>query len=297
MTANHPERIFGLRDPVARIRCWSMIDEDRAFPSARQDADAAERVRDLPQTRSPSYRLAFTDRDFLFRDELRGVRLELELLKADLALQHAEVDSTIVVFGSARAAAPESPNAKELDELADDYDDARRFGRLVAQAPAVNGRRFVIATGGGGGIMEAANRGAQEAGANTIGFNIVLQTEQAPNRYITPELCFQFHYFAIRKMHLLMRAAALVCFPGGFGTMDELFETLTLIQTGKIARIPVLLFRAEWWKRTINFDALAVEEMVSPGDLQIFQYVDSAEEAWQAIRDFYGDANGPRSEP
>ena len=143
--------------------------------------------------------------------------------------------------------------------------------------------------------MEAANRGAREAGAHTIGFNIVLQTEQEPNRHITPELCFQFHYFAIRKMHLLMRAAALVCFPGGFGTMDELFETLTLIQTGKIAPLPVLLFRPEWWKRVIDFDALAVEEMVSPEDLQIFQYVESAEQAWQAIRDFYGDGDAPGS--
>ena len=273
-----------------------MVEEDRAFPSARQDAEAAERVRDLPQTRSPSYRLAFVDRDFLFRDELRGVRLELELLKPDLALREAEIESTIVVFGSARAPGPDALNAKALKDLANDYDNARRFGRLVAQAPPVAGRRFVIATGGGGGIMEAANRGAQEAGANTIGFNIVLQTEQAPNRHITPELCFQFHYFAIRKMHLLMRAAALVCFPGGFGTMDELFETLTLIQTGKIAPIPVLLFRPEWWKRMVSFDALVVEEVVSPGDLQIFQYVDSAEQAWQAIQDFYSDGDVPQSE-
>lgn len=269
-----------------------MADEDRAYPSARQDAEAAERAVDLPQTRSPSYRLAFADRDFLFRDELRAVRLQLELLKADLALREAGVESTIVVFGSARAPDPESPEAKELGDLAADYGEARRFGRLVGESAAVDGRRFVIATGGGSGIMEAANRGAQEAGAITVGLNIALQAEQAPNPYITPELCFQFHYFAVRKMHLLMRAAALVCFPGGFGTMDELFETLTLMQTGKIARIPVLLFRPDWWKRTINFDALAVEEMVSPKDLRIFQYVESAEAAWQVIRDFYGEGGG-----
>jgi uncharacterized protein (TIGR00730 family) len=262
-----------------------MTDKKNVCSAAQGDLEAAENARDMPQTRSPSYRPAFADTDFMLRDELRGVRLELELLKADLALEDAGIESTIVVFGSARA--PEETERGTPDPRVDDYRQARRFATLVAESPLSDGQRCVIATGGGGGIMEAANRGAHEAGDPTIGFNIVLKTEQVPNPYITPDLCFQFHYFGLRKMHLLMRAKALVCFPGGFGTLDELFETLTLIQTGKVAPMPVLLYRSVWWKQMINFDMLVAEGMISPEDLSIFQYVESADEAWQIIRDFH----------
>ncbi|MFN3231353.1 MAG: LOG family protein [Alphaproteobacteria bacterium] len=264
-----------------------MTEKDSPFPSAQQDLEAAESKQDIPQTRSPSYRLAFADTDFMLRDELRGVRLEVELLKADLALDDAGIDSTIVVFGSARGPAPDEEGGGQPGEKHEDYRAARRFARLVAESPPVAGQRFVIATGGGEGIMEAANRGASDAGKPTIGFNIVLKTEQAPNRFITPDLCFQFHYFGLRKMHLLMRARALVCFPGGFGTLDELFETLTLIQTEKVAPMPVLLYRAAWWKQLINFDLLVDQGMISSEDLKIFRFVETADEAWAIIRDFY----------
>ncbi len=268
------------------------------FPSAREDERAARRRKDTPQTRSPSYELAFTDQDFLLRDELRPVRLQLELLKPELALQAAGIESTIVVFGSARAPSPEdlarSGDAVPADPRgrtaeAADYDEARRFARLISQGSGGRDPRSVIVTGGGPGVMEAANRGAQEAGARSIGLNIVLPFEQAPNAYVTPELSFQFHYFAIRKMHFLMRAQALVCFPGGFGTLDELFETLTLIQTRKIAPIPVLLFRESWWRRVIDFDALAEDGMIARDDLDIFRFVGDAEEACAAIDAFYED--------
>ncbi|UCH73987.1 MAG: TIGR00730 family Rossman fold protein [Rhodospirillales bacterium] len=258
-----------------------------AFPSARQDEEAARHFRDTPQTRSPSYRLAFADPDFLLREDLRPVRLQLELLKPELALQEADIVSTIVVFGSARTPPREGPAA---DERMRDYEEARRFARLMSERERNNGLHSVIVTGGGPGIMEAANRGARESGARTIGLNIVLPHEQAPNPYITPELSFQFHYFAIRKMHFLMRARALVCFPGGFGTLDELFETLTLIQTGKIEPIPVLLFREAWWRRIVNFEAIAEAGMIAPEDLEIFQFVETAEAACDLIDAFYGKA-------
>ena len=255
-----------------------------AFPSARQDEEAARHFRDTPQTRSPSYRLAFADPEFLLREDLRPVRLQLELLKPELALQEANIVSTIVVFGSARTPPREGPSA---DERMRDYEEARRFARLISEREINNGLHSVIVTGGGPGIMEAANRGAREAGARTIGLNIVLPHEQAPNSYITPELSFQFHYFAIRKMHFLMRARALVCFPGGFGTLDELFETLTLIQTGKIAPIPVLLFREAWWRRIVNFEAMAEAGMIAPEDLEIFDFVESADAACDLVDAFY----------
>jgi len=261
-----------------------------AFPSARQDEHAARHHKETPQTRSPSYRLAFSDADFLLRDELRPVRLQLELLKPELALQAADIQSTIVVFGSARAPSPEyAEAAASRAERAEDYETARRFARLVSEHSKRDGLQNVIVTGGGPGIMEAANRGAHEAAVRSIGLNIVLPFEQAPNGYITPELSFQFHYFAIRKMHFLMRARALVCFPGGFGTMDELFETLTLIQTGKIVPIPVLLFRESWWRRVVDFEVLAEEGMISRADLDIFKFVETAEEAVAMIDAFYGD--------
>jgi uncharacterized protein (TIGR00730 family) len=257
----------------------------RPFPTARDDEAAARRAKDTAQTRASSYRLAFADPDFLLRDELRPVRLQLELLKPELAFQEEGIESTIVVFGSARTAAPEdSAGSPEKIAL---YEEARRFARMMSERKAPDGLRNVIVTGGGPGIMEAANRGADDAGQRSVGLNIVLPHEQAPNSYATPELSFQFHYFAIRKMHFLMRARALVCFPGGFGTMDELFETLTLIQTGKVVPMPVLLFREAWWRRIVNFEAMAEEGVISPGDLDIFRFVETAEEARAAIEDFY----------
>jgi len=259
----------------------------RPFPTARDDEEAARRARDTPQTRSPSYRLAFSDPDFMLQDDLRPVRLQLELLKPELAFQEEKIESTIVVFGSARIPAPED-GAGDPEKIAI-YEEARRFARMMSERKPHDGLRDVIVTGGGPGIMEAANRGAHEAGGRSVGLNIVLPHEQAPNPYATPELSFQFHYFAIRKMHFLMRARALVCFPGGFGTMDELFETLTLIQTGKVVPIPVLLFKEKWWRRIVNFEAMAEEGVIAHSDLKIFQFVETAEEARAAIVDFHGE--------
>ncbi len=291
-----------------------MIDPDRhgAFPTAGEDARTSEQAEDTPQTRSPSFQLAFADRDFLLRDELRPVRLQLELLKPELLLQEEAIVSTVVVFGSARlrdpdvaraelaaaeaaaAADPADPGrARRLETARRElvrskyYDLARDFARLISAAgQRSNGRRYVVVTGGGPGIMEAANRGAADVGAESIGLSIVLPHEQHPNRYITPKLSFQFHYFAIRKMHFLMRACALACFPGGFGTLDELFETLTLIQTGKIEPIPVLLFGEAYWRRIVDFEALVDEGAIAAEDLKIFRYVETPEEAWRIIADF-----------
>jgi uncharacterized protein (TIGR00730 family) len=280
----------------------------RIFPSAHEDARIAGRP---IAALSPSYRLAFQDPDFLLKDELRPVRLQLELLKPELALLEKKVESTVVIFGSARipdpvvAAAELKAARKKLRHQPDDgslkkalqfaerrlansryYEEARRLGNLIARNS--NNRRLVVMTGGGPGIMEAANRGAYEAGALSIGMNIVLPFEQLPNPYITPELNFQFHYFAIRKMHLLMRAKSLVAFPGGFGTIDELFETLTLVQTGKVRKkIPVLLFGKEFWDRVIHFQTLVDEGTISEEDLGHFSYVDTAEEAWTVIKRYH----------
>ncbi|MBE0425714.1 MAG: TIGR00730 family Rossman fold protein [Nitrospirae bacterium] len=279
------------------------------FPTAVEDAQAAELYVPTPQTLSPSYRLAYKDTDFLLKDDLRPVRLQIELLKPELILKEHKIESTIIIFGSARIPEPEvaqkqlaEAEAPAREEPADEmlarkakilrriaanskyYDDARRLSYLISQAnKASHNFKFVVVTGGGPGIMEAANRGAHEAGAESIGLNIVLPFEQKPNDYITPELCFQFHYFAIRKMHFLIRAEALVVFPGGFGTLDELFETLTLIQTRKISPIPVLIFGREYWERIINFNALVEEGTISPEDVNLFQYVETAEEAWGII--------------
>jgi uncharacterized protein (TIGR00730 family) len=258
------------------------------FPSAREDGRVAQSQERTPQTLSPSYRLAFDDPDLLLRDELRPVRLQLELLKPELALQEQGIESTIVVFGSART--PSSGAQPGAAERRRDCTEARRFARLVSERGREVATSPVIVTGGGSGIMEAANRGAHEAGVRSIGLNIVLPFEQVPNPFITPELSFQFHYFAIRKMHFLMRARALVCFPGGYGTLDELFETLTLIQTRRIEQIPVLLFREAWWRRIVDFEALAEEGMISPQDLGIFRFVESAEEACARIDAFYASA-------
>ena len=276
------------------------------FPSANEDAKAAQRHVDTPQCTSQSYRLAFQDQDFLLREELRPVRLQLELLKPELTLQEQQIESTIVIYGSARTMNPEEATIrleKVLEGLKKNpedyllkqelvkartgmansryYTEARKLGRLISEN--VEKYKHVVITGGGFGVMGAANHGAHDVGAKSIGMNIVLPFEQEPNPYITPELSFQFHYFAIRKMHLLMRAKALVAFPGGFGTMDELFEALTLIQTQKVKPIPVLLFGRRFWQKIINFEALVEEGTINAEDLSIFRYVDTAEEAWEII--------------
>jgi hypothetical protein len=276
------------------------------FPSAREAALSARLHIDAPQCRSASYNLAFQDVDFLLRDELRPVRLQLELLKPELVLQEQHIESTVVIYGSARITDPETAetrlvsaqaefNRSKEDPLAAKkvesarrtlensryYDEARKLGHLISSNTGKD--QLLVVTGGGPGIMEAANRGAHEAGMPSIGMNIVLPHEQAPNPYITPDLNFQFHYFAVRKMHLLMRAKSLVAFPGGFGTLDELFETLTLIQTRKVQPIPVLLFGRAFWERIINFDALVEAGTISAEDLKLFEYVETAEEAWEII--------------
>ncbi len=276
---------------------------ERVFPRARQDAASAEQAISTPQTEHPAYKLAFQDMDFLLREDLRPIRFQLELLKPELLLEEAQIASTFVMYGSARI--PEPAKAQAMLELATDdvsrkiaerlvaksryYDVARELAQIASRMPRDQAgmRQFVVCSGGGPSIMEAANRGATEVGAESIGLNIVLPHEQAPNPYVTPSLSFQFHYFALRKMHFLLRARALAAFPGGFGTFDELFELLTLIQTGKIKPIPVLLFGREFWEKVVNFQALVDEGVVSQRDLAIFTYVESAEEAWDVVRNFY----------
>ena len=258
-----------------------------------------------------AYRLAFADPEFLLRRETRGIRFQLEMLKPDLDQQAQGIDNTIVVFGSARFPDPQaaqaqlaqarlSGDAKALAQAERDvrnaghYDQARLFGRIVAEhssrLPPKD--RLFICTGGGPGIMEAANRGAHEMGAPTVGLNIALPHEQEGNPYISPSLCFKFHYFALRKMHFMIRAKALVAFPGGFGTLDELFEILTLVQTGKSEPVPVVLCGSEFWKRLINFDMLVEEGVITAGDLDLFTFVDTPEAAWEAIQSFYRLENG-----
>ena len=263
--------------------------EDRAYPFPHSDEDAAraKHIPDTPQTRSPSYQLAFTDRDFLLREELRPVRLQLELLKPQMLLDEAGVESTVVMFGGARIPSPENAadaRTPTLAKLSAYYEEARLFAReMTRRSLETGGREFVITTGGGPGVMEAGNLGAHEVGGKSIGLGIVLPHEQAPNRYVTPELCFNFHYFAIRKMHFLMRARAVTIFPGGFGTLDETFEALTLIQTGRMARVPFLMFGAEFWDGIINWKALAAAGTISDEDLDLIRYVETAEEAVQII--------------
>ena len=281
--------------------------------------DSDELVLDTPQTRSPSFRPAYKDSDFLLRDELRPVRVHLELLKPELLQQEAGITSTLAVFGSSRIPDRESAE-KSLEEEkrkqaanpSDDrlsknvdiatrilekshyYEMARELGRLVtAAAEEKEGLQPVIITGSGDGIMEAANRGAHEAGGRSIGLNIVLPREQSPNAYVTPELSFQFQYFAIRKMHFLMRAIALVVFPGGFGTLDELFETLTLIQTKKVERMPVLLFGEKYWKGIVNFERLVDEGMIDQKDFESFRYVETPAHAWEYIQSYYAAKSIP----
>ncbi len=263
--------------------------EDRPSPfrDAHLDRHTAEHVPSTPQTRAPAYRLAFADDDFLCRDELRPVRLQLELLKPQMLLDEQGIESTVVLFGGARIPDPAhkaGARTQTLAELSRYYDVARDFARLMtAKALASGNRENVIVTGGGPGVMEAGNRGAQEAGGISIGLNIVLPHEQAPNLHITPDLSFNFHYFAIRKMHFLMRARAICVFPGGFGTLDELFESLTLIQTGRMERVPVLLFGRAFWETVIDWQALADAGTISDDDLDLFRFVDTADEAVNLI--------------
>ncbi len=278
----------------------------RTFPTAQEDAEK-EIVSPNARYEGPesAYRLAFTDTDFLLREELRPIRLQLELLKPELVQDEQGVEATIVLFGSARivtpevaerelAAAQESGDAAALKAaqtrvaMSRFYEEARRFAAIVTRRSVSLDKPIYVVTGGGPGIMEAGNRGAFEVGGKSIGLNIVLSHEQVPNRYITPELCFQFHYFALRKMHFLMRAVALVCFPGGFGTLDELFEVLTLVQTGKSRMRPILLFGREFWTRLIDFDLLIETAMIAPEDIKLFHFVDTAEEAWAVLVSEYG---------
>ncbi len=270
------------------------MNEDRSSPfrDAHTDIKTAHGVPETEQTRSSAYRLAFADNEFLCRDELRPVRLQLELLKPQMLLDEYGVESTVVLFGGARIPAPDKAAAasnRKLADLSRYYDEARRFAYLVTQASLESGgHRNIITTGGGPGVMEAGNRGAREAGGISIGLNIVLPHEQAPNEYVTPDLCFNFHYFAIRKMHFLMRANAVCVFPGGFGTLDEMFESLTLIQTGRMKRVPFLLFGKAFWQRIINWDALAEAGTISAEDLSLFHYVETADEAIAAMKDWEG---------
>ncbi len=259
------------------------MDEGRNHPfrDSTQDVAAVDRIPDTAQTRAPAYRLAFTDTDFLMREELRPVRLQLELLKPQLVLDERGVKSTVVLMGSARIR-PDGTGAHP--SLMPWYDEARKLAHLITvESLKSYGRELVVVTGGGPGIMEAGNRGAAEAGGQSIGLNIVLPHEQAPNAYVTPDLCFNFHYFAIRKMHFLMRARAICIFPGGFGTLDEMFESLTLIQTGRMKRIPFILFGQDFWDGVINWQAMADAGVISPADLDLFRYVDKAEQAMDIL--------------
>ncbi len=262
----------------------------RPFPDAQEDIRHWDEAPDTAQTRHPAYRLAFADADFMLRDELRPVRLQLELLKPDLLMNERGIDSTIVMFGGARIRRPDDPSAPrtpKMQDLSRFYQVAREFAHaMTLRSVQSYGREDVIVTGGGPGVMEAGNLGAKEAGGVSIGLNIVLPHEQAPNDYVTPDLCFNFHYFAIRKMHFLMRAKAITVFPGGFGTLDELFETLTLIQTDRMRKMPFILFGRDFWTKVINWEALAEAGTISPEDLDLFHFAETAEEAIAIIDGF-----------
>ena len=276
----------------------------------RRLADAWAEINNFAVSGNPleadAYRLAFADPEFMLRRETRGIRFQLELLKPDLDMAALGVEHTVVVYGSARMLSPEDAEQQLASAQASGdeeriargklavknahyYDLARQFARIVAEygKTCPDKERVYVCTGGGPGIMEAANRGAHDAGALNVGLNITLPHEQSGNKYISPELCFKFHYFALRKMHFLMRAKALVAFPGGFGTLDELFEVLTLVQTGKAKALPIILFGSEFWKKLINFEALVEQGTISASDLKLFKYVDDPAEAWQIIKDFY----------
>jgi uncharacterized protein (TIGR00730 family) len=270
--------------------------------SSVQDLDTARRMPQTPQTASAAYRLAFSDEEFMTSEELRPVRLQLEYMKTEMRLREHGINSTVVLFGGARIPEPgkaawaaHNPRQKKnLEAASRYYEEARRFAQYASlTAKALDFHDYVVVTGGGPGVMEAGNRGAADVGAPTIGLNIVLPHEQAPNLFVTPQLSFNFHYFATRKIHFLLRARAVAIFPGGFGTLVEFFETLTLIQTGRMDRIPVLLFGLEFWRKVLDFEALAEAGTISPEDPDLFTVVDSAEEGWNVIRQHY---NLPRIE-
>jgi uncharacterized protein (TIGR00730 family) len=277
----------------------------RNFPTAAEDAHVAEVPPGRYDAPGSAYRLAFMDEAFLLREDMRGVRMQLELLKPQLLQDERGIESTIVIFGSARILPPDVA-AQQLEaarssgdartvaaaetalRMSAYYEEARRFAQIVTVRSRDLDTPVYVVTGGGPGIMEAGNRGAHDVEGPSIGLNIVLPHEQAPNPYITPELCFQFHYFGLRKMHFLMRSIALVCFPGGFGTLDEMFEALTLTQTGKSRRRPILLFGREFWSRLIDFDWLVETGMISADDVNLIRFVETAEEAWEALASAYG---------
>jgi len=286
------------------------MDNDTHNLNDRRIADAWAELQAHADSGNPlqadAYRLAFSDPEFLVRRETRGIRLQLEMLKPDIEQQAQGIDNTIVVYGSARflpldeaqallATAEAAGDAEAVAAArlkvknAGYYEQARAFASLVAtdSLPRPREERLYICTGGGPGIMEAANRGAHEAGALTVGLNIALPHEQSGNRFITPSLSFKFHYFALRKMHFMMRAKALVAFPGGFGTLDELFEVLTLVQTRKSRQVPIVLFGRDYWTRLINFDVLVEEGTISAADLKLFHLTDDPQDAWDYIQAFY----------
>jgi len=274
---------------------------------SKEHSEAQEQIKEIIS--HPSYEVAEEDKEFIYSDEARGVRLQLDYLKAEVKMKKYNINNTIVVFGSTRiiefdSAMKElkkiekeltsSPHSEELNRALQRaesmirkshfYDEARKFGQLVGKSgKGPKDNHVTLMTGGGPGIMEAANRGAMDVGAKSIGLNIKLEREQFPNRYITPALCFQFRYFAMRKLHFMQRARAMVIFPGGFGTMDELFELLTLMQTKKSPNIPVVLIGKEYWRRAIDFDFLREEGVIESSDLDMLTYVDNAKDAWEAI--------------
>jgi len=285
----------------------------RIFPTSKVDAQAASHVPSTPQTASDSYKLAFQDTEFLLREDLRPVRFQLELLKPELLLNEANIGSTFVFYGSARIPAPDKADAlvaaatndaqraiaERLKAKSKYYDVAHDLARLASRCGCDDEgkKHFVVCSGGGPSIMEAANRGASEEGRESIALNIVLPHEQMPNPYVTPDLSFQFHYFALRKMHFLLRARAVAVFPGGFGTFDEMFELLTLIQTGKVRPLPILLFGRDFWSRMVNFEGLAEEGVIAPHDLDLFHWCEDAREGWDFVQTFYEhhpDAPPPR---
>ena len=284
----------------------------RIFPTSKVDAKSAEHVPSIPQTESPAYKLAFQDSEFLLREDLRPVRFQLELLKPELLLNEANIGSTFVFYGSARIPAPDMADAliaaatnPEQETIAERlkaksryYEVARELARLASRCDQdeEGKHHFVVCSGGGPSIMEGANRGAADEGRPTIGLNIVLPHEQLPNRWVTPDLSFQFHYFALRKMHFLLRARAVAVFPGGYGTFDELFELLTLVQTGKVRPLPILLFGRDYWNRVINFPAMVEEGVISPHDLDLIHWSEEAEEAWDFVTRFYAEHPAPARE-
>ncbi|WP_284777767.1 LOG family protein [Agrobacterium sp. lyk4-40-TYG-31] len=284
---------------MAKLKNGKLRRKDGVWDPLKSSSDDKQRAEGLPKTpqsASPSYRLAYADTDFLCREELRPIRLQLELMKPEMILTERGIKSTVVLFGGARIpepggkawAARNETQRKNLEAASVYYDEARKFAKLCAgESEKHNHREYVVMTGGGPGVMEAGNRGASEAGAPSIGLNILLPHEQAPNPHVTPELSFNFHYFAIRKMHFLMRAKAVVVFPGGFGTMDELFETLTLIQTKRMAPIPLILFGEAFWRSIINFEALADFGTIAPDDMELLHFCETAEDAWKVVADFY----------